>query len=444
MKALFWRVLALLLVSFLVVLLGSYGLFHWIGNELNPRDQRIQSIAQQTANRLIDGMQAGELERVRARLQRRNHIRSWIIDESGQPVTSQALPEEIARQIAAYPEIIHPGQNPVGRFFIITEQIERDNHQYKVILAVSPRSFNKHRRGSFFWLPLVAMLLGLLAASALLSHWVLRPLRTFHRTARAITGDTMDARIPASVTGRSDAFGELGREFNRMTDRVEKSVENQNQLLRDVSHELRSPLARIQVAASLWGQKFSGAEYQSRIEDEVARLDNLIGDLLSLSRLKSGITLSRSTVNFNALVNNIVDDANFEFAGSAKQVVADLDDTQAISCDPALLSSALENIIRNALRHSPDQGVVSITGNCVGKMLRIVISDQGPGVSEEQLENIFEPFYRIDDARTTGNDHHGIGLALARAVVALHGGTISASNGVRGGLDVAIELPLPG
>ncbi len=443
MKSLFFRVLALLLVSFLVVVSVSFLLFRWINEELEPGSERMRALVSETARELVVEHARGEGDEMRKRLRRR-HVRAWIEDAGGQSLTGPGAPTEIRQQVTTFPQVIYPYQNPVGRFFILAESVNHDGDTYHVIMTSDRHGFRRRSRAGFFWLPIIAMLAGLIAGSAALSYWMLRPLRTFRETAVSISGDNLGARIPPKLAARRDAFGDLGREFNRMTDRLEQSVQNRDQLLRDVSHELRSPLARIQVAASLWGHSNADPESQQRIENEVERLDRLIGSLLSLSRLRGGASLSLKRFDLVPAIGEILEDANFEYsiAGTTAEVVAH--ETLPLEGDPSLILRALENVLRNAMRHSPEGGRVQVRLSQVGSDIEVTVSDEGPGVDAALLERIFEPFFRADTARGVGSGEHGIGLALTRAIVERHGGSITARNVSPHGLLVTIRLPAGG
>ena len=441
MKPLFFRILALLLGCSLVVVLVSFLLFHWIDRELAPGGERVRSMIRVAAQELVMDYLGGDIDRAVNRLGRFS-ARAWIEDDLGRPLTHPGVPPEIRDQVRDFPQIIYPHQNQAGRFIVYTEPVELDGQRYHVIMTTTRLGILRQGRFEYFWVPMLAMLvLGLAMGSAAISYWILQPLRTFRDTAGSISADSLGTRLPDHITSRRDTFGDLAREFNGMTERLEQSVQSHNQLLRDVSHELRSPLNRIQVAASLWARKSGDTEACLRIENEVGRLDRMIEDLLSLSRLKSGVALEPATMELMAILRAVSDDAGFEFSPEGKTVSVQGPGTAKCSGDAPLLTSALENVVRNALKHSPPGGNVEITLTHVYSDYTIDVRDQGPGVDPDKLERIFDPFYRADEARSTGSGHHGIGLALAKAIVELHRGTIRALNEGGSGLTVTISLP---
>ncbi len=442
MKSLFLRILALLMGSFIAVVVSSYFLFSWINHEIHPGESRLHHDSLQIAKQIVSAYSQGTLEMIRARLHRRHMLRSWILDQTDRPLTGAPLPPEIRRQLTMYPMVIRPGQNQAGGLFLFGHEIALNGQNYRVVLAAPRPPFSPGGKFRTFGMPIIAVGLGLLIASALLSFWILRPMRAFRDTVGSISAENLSARIPNSVAGRSDAFGEFGREFNRMTDRVEQTMDNQRQLLRDVSHELRTPLARIQVAASLAAHKYGDLPETDRIEHEVERLDGLIEDLLTLSRLQNQTEIPNNKIDLNILLHKVAEDANFEFQPTGKKVIVNAQNPVALKGDYNLLSSALENVVRNALRFTPDHGSVEVRLYHEQGAVTLEVIDDGPGVNPEVIDRIFDPFFRADPSRDISGGQHGIGLALTQAIVKLHGGSIGARNGGVRGLVITVQLPI--
>jgi two-component system sensor histidine kinase CpxA len=234
-----------------------------------------------------------------------------------------------------------------------------------------------------------------------------------------------------------------------MAEQIEKLVNAQSRLLKDISHELRSPLARLSVALELARQR-TGPEGQSvldRISLESSRMNELIGSLTTIARLESGAgSLRKQPVQLEDLVQEVARDAAFEAQSRNIQVECEILDELPASGDPALLRSAIENVVRNATRYTRPDTAVAIraekrkSGNFDAAYIQV--SDSGPGVSEDELEKIFEPFYRIDDARERSTGGVGLGLAITDQAIRLHGGSVRASNLPEGGLLVEMRIPL--
>ena len=452
MKPLFLRILAVLLGSFLVITILSFFLFGWISRSTNPGDQHLHDLSFELANDLAIAYAQGDHDEMRKRLHRYRKIRSWILDENNNNLVQPPIPPQIKQQINHYPLIIRPYKRKHFKHrrnvdeespFIFAHEVGVDETVYKIIFVSNYHPFRMGSRFGLLAFPLFVGLMGLLAASGLLTYWILRPLRILGQTAKSITPDNVSAKIPNDITNRKDAFGELGRDFNAMTIRVEQAISSQQQLLRDVSHELRSPLARIQVAASIALNKGAPTNELERIEKEVERLDSLIEKLLSVSRLQNSFELDTEKLDVVPILSGVINDAGFEFAD--KNVSVELLGNASATClgNRELLTSGFENIIRNGFRYSSVNGRVSVLVELIEEKVRISISDQGSGIQQQHVEQIFDPFFREDHSRNISDGHHGVGLALTKSIVKLHNGTISASNISSGGLKVTVCLPRP-
>jgi two-component system sensor histidine kinase CpxA len=228
-----------------------------------------------------------------------------------------------------------------------------------------------------------------------------------------------------------------------MAERIQALVMSKETLLRDVSHELRSPLARIRMALAL-AQRRAGAESQpdlARIEREAERLDALVGQVMTLTRLRTTDAPRRDMVRLDALIGEVVDDARFEYP-DAKVEYAPPHEV-SVRGDADGLKSAIENVVRNALVYAPDRSKpIEVRLDAAPDKATIRVLDRGPGVPEAELTRIFEPFYRTDKSRDHRQDGQGIGLAITTRVTELHGGHVKAANRAEGGLEIAIELPL--
>lgn len=287
------------------------------------------------------------------------------------------------------------------------------------------------------------MLSGLL--SAILAWSFSRPLKQFRSASQKLANGNLATRVGQSLTERMDEFGILGRDFDHMADRLQNLVSAQQRLLGNVSHELRSPITRIQVALGIAFQK-AGPDAQNilgRIERETVKLEHMIAQVLRLSRLENQMQdLQKKRIDLNQLLEQLSDDAVFEAQASNKHVTLTTDKHHWVCGESTLLHSAIENVVRNAIRFTPENSSVDITtrgltfDGCT--KVEIIVRDHGPGASEMALEHLFEPFYRAVDSASDGGA--GLGLSIARQVVTRHGGFISARNHIDGGLEVVLQL----
>ena len=295
--------------------------------------------------------------------------------------------------------------------------------------------------------PIIGGVLASLAVAALLAWYVSKPIRYLRSAFDAAARGDLDARIGSGLGGRRDELADLGRDFDRTAAQIKGLMEAQRRLLHDVSHELRSPLARLQAAVGLARQHPDNIEgAMDRIDREAERMDSLVDEILTLSRVESGMSAQRNeTVEIAALVRDVVEDAAFEARARSKAVTLDADigalETATVEGNVQLLHRALENIVRNAMRHAPERGKVVVTGTreSAPGMLAIIVADNGPGVAKVELASIFEPFFRGSGAKDSQG--HGLGLAIARRVIEAHGGRVAAANRAQGGLVVTLQLP---
>ena len=283
----------------------------------------------------------------------------------------------------------------------------------------------------------------------LLARYLTSDVRRLRAATQQLAAGDLSARADAPRGGRQDEIAQLVRDFNTMAERLQDLVNAQSRLLNDISHELRSPLARLSVALGLAWQR-TGPDAHSvleRIELEANRLNELIGRLLTLARLEGGDDAMRRTpISIDELVRDITKDADFEAQSRQCRVRCVIQDEITILGSPSLLHSAVENVVRNAMRHTREGTDVEIhvtREGFNGKSEALIrVTDRGPGVPKEALDKLFRPFYRLDDARGRQTGGVGLGLAITERAVRLHGGTVRASNRPEGGLMVEIRLPL--
>ncbi|GGY39345.1 sensor histidine kinase [Pseudoduganella albidiflava] len=292
------------------------------------------------------------------------------------------------------------------------------------------------------FIPLAAALVASLLFAALLAWYFSRPIRALRQAFEAASQGDLAPRF-AGAGRRGDELADLGRDFDRMTARLRNLMDGQRRLLHDVSHELRSPLARLQAAIGLAHQNPARmAASFGRIERESVRMDKLVDELLTLSRLEAGaLSGTREEIDVAELLHGIVGDAQFEATAQGRTVAAQGMADVVLLGQPDLLARAIENVVRNAIKHSPAGENIVVEGTVEGGTLRIRVLDRGPGVAPQDLRTIFEPFFRSSGTEKDV-EGHGLGLAIARQVVQQHGGTIGAANRDGGGLCVEIALPL--
>jgi len=282
----------------------------------------------------------------------------------------------------------------------------------------------------------------------LLARSLAKPIIQLRGAAHELSDGNLTARVDPSLITRRDEIGSLGKDFNLMAAHIESLVSAQRRLLADISHELRSPLARQGVALGIARRRGNPEVTPAldRIGREANRMNEMIGQLLDLSRVESGAELiDKSRVDLASLVSDIVQDADYEARDNNRGVRLISNDACTVLGSIELLNSAIENVVRNALRHTKPETEVEVNLKCVANNGTsesiITVRDHGAGVPEKSLKEIFRPFYRVEDARDRKSGGTGLGLAIATRAVALHSGTINARNREDGGLEVEICIP---
>jgi two-component system OmpR family sensor kinase len=276
----------------------------------------------------------------------------------------------------------------------------------------------------------------------LLARYLTKPIRVFRAAGQSIAAGNLDTRVGPEIAKRKDEFGELATDFDRMADRIQELLHSQQQLLRDVSHELRSPLARLQAAVGLIRQRNADQEDVNldRIEREAENLNEMIGQILNMARLDAGAEIKSGAIDLNSLVGHIVEDARYEGEQHGKTITFEPGAACVVEVDEYLVQQAIENVVRNAVQHSRQNTEVSVD-SLPDSVARVTVRDDGPGVRPDDAEKIFEPFFTRHSEGRTGTAGAGVGLTIARRAIELHRGSISARNAARGGLIVEIELP---
>jgi two-component system OmpR family sensor kinase len=274
----------------------------------------------------------------------------------------------------------------------------------------------------------------------LLARFLTRPIEQLRTGVRTIASGDMETRLAPALLRRRDELGSLARDFERMIESLETMIASKEELLRDVSHEIRSPLARLRVAASLARREAGAAgEFEfDRIDREVERIDAMVGEILRFSRLSDGRpALGSEAFDLAELLEETAGDARIEARAAHKELRLNAVCRVVAKGDPAILRSALENVLRNAIRFAPPDSRIEVSLEKVGLMARIEVLDRGPGVPQSDVDRIFDPFFRGENSGGAG-----LGLAIARRAVLLHGGEIRAQNRTDGGFKMQIVLPI--
>ncbi|HGJ5857117.1 envelope stress sensor histidine kinase CpxA [Arsenophonus nasoniae] len=339
----------------------------------------------------------------------------------------------------------HPKKKKYGRIEMLGPFSIRDGEDHYQLYLVRPASSPQSDFISLLFDRPFLLLVATMLISAPLLLWLAWSLAKPARKLKMAADDVANGNLrqhPELESGPQE-FLAVGNSFNQMISALEGMVSAQQRMISDISHELRTPLTRLQLATALLRRRHGESKELERIETETLRLDGMINDLLVLSHSQHKNEILRQNIKVTDLWNDILDNATFE----AEQMNKTLNVTAppgawTIYCNPPALGSALENIVRNALRYSHNRIEVAFKEENQG--ILITVDDDGPGVSKEDREKIFRPFYRTDEARDRQSGGTGLGLAIVETAVFHHKGWVKASDSPLGGLQLRLWLPLHG
>ena len=438
MSSMFWRIfasfwLAVALVAGLSLLLGrALNQDSWIINQ-HPA---LENLPERWSQRFeTQGPQAAQdfLERRKQRF----HIDIQVLDDNGQPLVRGTFPPR-----AAAFEARQRNERRLPWRRLTTEYSSPSSGQtYLFIYRIPHPELEAWHRDSLLW-PLSALAIALVVLaglSLLLTLSITRPLGRLRSAVHDLGQTVYQQHSLARLAGRRDEFGVLARDFNRMGARLQGLIGSQRQLLRDVSHELRSPLARLRIALAL-AERAEPAERDKlwpRLSKECDRLEDLISEILALARLDAEPG-SAQAIDLGQLLDALAEDARL--SAPEQQLEISMDSRpMPLQGWPDMLGRALDNLLRNALRFNPLGQPIEIHVQRQAQQLLISVRDHGPGVSTEWLEKLGEPFFRAPSQSAAG---HGLGLAIARRAAERHGGQLLLANHPQGGFSATLVLPL--
>jgi two-component system, OmpR family, sensor histidine kinase CpxA len=441
----FWVAQALFLVIALLVMLA-------LRPQRNATWEALRTTALTEAIEAYEHGGAREAHDYLENLQTKQHVQVYVFDDQGNEISGRASRGWAEHVAAGKPLPSRPGFL-FPRPQILTESRASSDglHLYTIAMELPPGPHNVFLGPH--GMPLPSLIIAVLSSGMVcyfLAWYLTKPVTRLRAATQQLAAGDLTARAGDPNSKRRDEIAGLIRDFDAMAARLENLVNAQSRLLNDISHELRSPLARLNVALGLARQR-SGPESAAmleRIELEAGRLNELIGRLLTLARLEDGEQRVAATpVLLDEVVLNVAEDAEFEAQARHCHVHSDIPaGSWGVRGDASLLHSAIENVVRNAIRYTREGTTVEIhlekTKRAAGEEAVVRVTDCGSGVPTEALEKLFQPFYRLDDARGRQTGGVGLGLAITERAVRFHGGRVSALNRAEGGLMVEIYLPL--
>lgn len=452
MRSLYWKIfLSFWLATILVIVTTAWITSHITRKSSQPVHESV--FMDSYANAAVATFESGQHQALLQWLSKiglSRHMSIFLLSSTGEIIGTHTPPDSVINASKALIKDQLPSEGILksGKLIVSHEILSTSGKFYR-LAAVSDKPISH-----FIQIPWAGLTIRLTLAMFIsgficymLSRYLTKPLRSLGLAAQSIATGKLNTRVGHFKGHGNDEIAKLSKEFDRMAEQLEALIHSKERLLQDISHELRSPLTRLQIAIELGRKKsqhLADNEF-SRMELECSRLNILIREILEFARLEQSATeLQRSMTDLNALLNDIIQDGNYEFNNAPKRIIIERLEPCQLLVDKRLIHRALENIIRNALHYtSVDEHIyISLTQNHDTQQVCIAIRDNGPGVPEDQLNNIFNPFYRVDSSRTKKTGGYGLGLAIASRAIALHNGSISASNATPKGLLVQILLPI--
>ncbi|MEI5682739.1 HAMP domain-containing histidine kinase [Mesorhizobium sp. CGMCC 1.15528] len=357
--------------------------------------------------------------------------------------------EDAARRLAGISEDTVPVGLTISRIADSSACTERSTAETRTVLKdgicyriSAPQQYNVILDTLGPFVPGFGILISSAISAAALALYLIRPVAHLRDGLNALARGRFDARIGHKMAGRNDEVSALAHDFDSSAARLQELQDAQQRLFHDVSHELRSPLSRLQAVGGVLRQNPAKLDAMlDRMDREVERLDALVGEVLTLARLTAGsrLPLKTQTLDVIDLLNEILGDAAFEAQAREVSITTNVDDSFLAEVDGELIYRALENVIRNAVKYTAEHSQITVQCETTGDLLTVCVADQGPGVRRDELERVFQPFSRGNDAAPKGG--YGLGLAIARQAVECHGGRVYASLPDAGGLVIMLEIP---
>ncbi len=385
------------------------------------------------------------------RVEQKVRWRVFIFDENLNEITGRNS-SQITENITEQAKQSLNNSAPIWSFKdrkMLTAQFTKykDNKGYVFVAELQPSHFPPfiNPKAQALRMLLIILTAGILCY--LLARYITSPIARLREVTQKFANGDLTARVGNKIGKRRDEIGELGQDFDNMAERIQSQVEAQRQLLSDISHELNSPLARLNVALEIARRQAgsSAINAHDRIAQESAIMDEMIAQLLDISRWENDESeVHKTPVDLARLADEVREDGDFEAKAKNRNVKLIQCDECVLTGSEKLLHSAFENVVRNAVRYTAENTTVevSLSLDAEKKSVLFKVRDYGEGVADENLEEIFRPFYRTASARDRQTGGAGLGLAITERAVRLHNGTAKARNAEGGGLIVEISLPL--
>jgi two-component system sensor histidine kinase CpxA len=447
-RRLFWKIFLPFWVAQALLLGVLYMRLHYRLHAENPwwiqPDRRlVPSLADLAAHR-FEGSGQPALRALLDQSSIPHRVNYWLLDAGGRELSGQPLPPEI--RAFAERALRNEGMVRPDEAIVIVSPITTAHGSYLLIGEFIPPPLSERVPGDILWVLKLGTVISALMC-LVIAHYLSKPIERLRNATNELARGNLDIRVGASMGRRRDEIADLVRDFDSMAGELRNQIQSERNLLSGVSHELRSPIARMRLALALARSSDTPErnEMLDRIEQDTIQLDSMLERILTVARLENGQYKPKfESISLNDLIGEVLDDARFEAAATGAIINYADDALLEVNGDPGLLRSAIENVVRNAIFYSGQDGQIDVRVRLEDGNAVLTVRDHGSGVPQDALPLLFKPFYRVDDARGTNTGGMGLGLAIVRNAVAAHGGTVTARNASPHGLEVELRLPVSG
>jgi two-component system sensor histidine kinase CpxA len=447
-RRLFWKIFLPFWLAQAVLLGALYLRIHYrISSEhpwwIQPQRREMPVLADYAAKVYESQGQAG-LSQLLDNLSLQNRSRYWLVDASGHELSGRPIPERVLSDASAAEK--SEGLHHSFEANVLAASTTTTKGHYVLIADLIPPKLSERVPGDILWTLKYGTILSAFICF-LIAHYLSKPIERLRDATHELARGNLDIRAGENLGNRRDEIADLVRDFDSMAGELRTLIQSERNLLSGVSHELRSPIARIRLALTLARDADDDDDERSemldRIEQDTIQLDSMLEQILTVARLESGQHKPRfEPLSLNEIVDEVLKDANFEAAATGANIAFQGERDIQVNGDAGLLRSAIENIVRNAIFYSGQDGKIELRLSKEDGTALISVRDNGPGVPEDALPLLCKPFYRVDDARGTTTGGMGLGLAIVRNAVLAHGGSVSAKNVAPHGLEVELRLPI--
>jgi two-component system, OmpR family, sensor histidine kinase CpxA len=445
-RRLFWKIFLPFWVAQALLLGALYVRVHYrISSEhpwwIQPERREMPVLASLAAQR-YEQQGSAALAELLDSLSLPHRSRFWLVDGNGNELSGPPIPDRILSGAAAAEK-----REGLARSYeanILVARATADRGQYLLIAELTPPPISERIPGDLLW----TLKLGTIFSAIiclLIAHYLTKPIERLRDATHELARGNLDIRAGDNLGNRHDEIAELVRDFDTMAGELRNQIQSERNLLSGVSHELRSPIARIRLALALARDADDEelGEMLDRMDQDTVQLDSMLERILTVARLESGQQKPKfEQILLDDVIDDVLHDAHFEAAATGATIAYQGNGEVKVNGDAGLLRSAIENVVRNAIFYSGQAGKIEVRLDKSADAAVISVRDNGPGVPEDALPLLFKPFYRVDDSRGTTTGGMGLGLAIVRNALAVHGGTVSARNVTPHGLEVELRLPM--